>query len=254
MRLILTGRPGKIYKRRDLFMTTMLYEAQPPELPPGVPVPPAAPIPFAVYMNARQYNKVSRFLRYDPEEQLYLDGNCEYDPGLQMMAYYVMHITTLTKVTRDQEKVVAQREEIKEKQRLNREKQIAEARAAKAAKQAAMQAAGGEAAPKEKPQPKPKKEKAAPAAAPAKAPKAPANILPDAPLKLPVMSDAHVPQTASPADAKKLSSLYAAAELYRQKIATIEAKPANQRFGLEMMQKLLKNTEDEIANLEKKYN
>lgn len=251
MRLILTGRPGKIYKRRDLFMTTMIYEAQPPELPPGVPVPPAAPIPFAVYMNARQYNKVSRFLRRDPEEQLYLDGNCEYDPGLQMMAYYVMHITTLTKVIGDQQKLIAQREEIKEKQRLNREKQIAEARAAKAARQAAKQAEGGEDAPKEKPQPKPKKEKAAPA--PAKAPKAPANVLPDAPLKMPVMSAVQVPQTASPADAKKLTSLYAAAELYRQKIAAIEAKPADQRFGLEMMQKLLKNTEDEIATLEKKY-
>lgn len=49
----------------------------------------------------------------------------------------------------------------------------------------------------------------------------------------------------------KLDDLRAAAELYRQKIATLQAKPAGERFGLEMTQKLLKNVEDEIASLEK---
>jgi hypothetical protein len=58
----------------------------------------------------------------------------------------------------------------------------------------------------------------------------------------------------APADAmQKLTELYASASLFRQKIATIQSKPAGQQFGLEMTQKLLKNVEDEIAAIEKKY-
>lgn len=53
--------------------------------------------------------------------------------------------------------------------------------------------------------------------------------------------------------AQKLNGLYASASLFRQKIATLQAKPTGQQSGLEMTQKLLKNVEDEIAALEKKY-
>ena len=68
-----------------------------------------------------------------------------------------------------------------------------------------------------------------------------------APLTLPNLPNA-------PTDAlQKLTELYASASLFRQKIATIQSKPAGQQFGLEMTQKLLKNVEDEIAVLEKKY-
>ncbi len=52
---------------------------------------------------------------------------------------------------------------------------------------------------------------------------------------------------------QKLSELYASASLFRQKIANLQGKPAGQQFGLEMTQKLLKNVEEEIAALEKKY-
>jgi hypothetical protein len=53
--------------------------------------------------------------------------------------------------------------------------------------------------------------------------------------------------------AQKLNELYASASVYRQKISTIQSKPADQQFGLEMTQKLLRNVEDEISLLEKKY-
>lgn len=60
--------------------------------------------------------------------------------------------------------------------------------------------------------------------------------------------------TGAPADvAQKLRDLHAAADLYRQKIAALQAKPADQRFGLEMTQKLLGNVENEIKALEKQY-
>ncbi len=53
--------------------------------------------------------------------------------------------------------------------------------------------------------------------------------------------------------ASKLRELHAAADLYRQKIATIEAKPSGQQFGLDMTQKLLRDVEGKIADLEKQY-
>jgi len=57
----------------------------------------------------------------------------------------------------------------------------------------------------------------------------------------------------APEVAQKLRDLYTSAELFRQKIATIQAKPAGQQFGLEMTQKLLNNVEGEIEALEKQY-
>lgn len=77
------------------------------------------------------------------------------------------------------------------------------------------------------------------------------------PLPLPPEPPAAAPEpllpNAPPEVNQKLAELYAAASLYRQKIATLAAKPAGQQFGLEMTQKLLKNTESEIAAIEQRY-
>jgi hypothetical protein len=54
----------------------------------------------------------------------------------------------------------------------------------------------------------------------------------------------------APDVAKKLRDLNAAADLYREKIASIETQPAGQQFGLEMTQKLLREVEDKISTLE----
>lgn len=77
------------------------------------------------------------------------------------------------------------------------------------------------------------------------------------PLPQPTEPPAPAPEpllpNAPPEVNQKLAELYAAASLYRQKIATLAAKPAGQQFGLEMTQKLLKNTETEIAAIEQRY-
>lgn len=62
-----------------------------------------------------------------------------------------------------------------------------------------------------------------------------------------------IPAAAPASVAQKLRELHSAAELYRQKIAALEAKPTGQQFGLEMTQKLLKNVEDEINALHAQY-
>ncbi len=228
MRMILTGRPGKAESRKGLILTTITYT--PPsdlELPPGVPNPPQKPMTFAVYVSAKQWFKVAEYIKKHEEEQLVLDGTCDYDPELQQMAMYAMHASTVTLEQRKAEKLERERQAQKAQVENNR----------------ARQKAGSESGKKPRQPAKPRETSPAPVkqSAPPPAPKVPA---PNA---------KQAPEGAAPADAKKLSSLYAAAELYRQKISAIEAKPSNQRFGLEMMQKLLKTTEDEIANIEKKY-
>ena len=53
--------------------------------------------------------------------------------------------------------------------------------------------------------------------------------------------------------AQKLIELHTAAATFRQKIDAISAKPEDQQFGLEMTQRLLKNIEKQIADLEQAY-
>ena len=72
-------------------------------------------------------------------------------------------------------------------------------------------------------------------------------------VEVPPSPPPNIPENAPAKVAQKLRELHAAADLYRQKIATIESKPAGQQFGLEMTQKLLKNVQDEISALETQY-
>ncbi|MBI5668235.1 MAG: hypothetical protein HZC41_09535 [Chloroflexi bacterium] len=85
----------------------------------------------------------------------------------------------------------------------------------------------------------------------------PRSSLPLEPLPPPPPEPVPEPQillpNAPPEVNQKLAELYAAASLYRQKVATLASKPAGQQFGLEMTQKLLKNTEAEIAAIEQRY-
>lgn len=85
---------------------------------------------------------------------------------------------------------------------------------------------------------------------PAKAPKAAASD--SAADALPkVQPQFAIPIGASATDAQKLRELHSAANLYRDKITDMEAK--NQRFGIDMTQKLLKTVEDQIKAIEQKY-
>jgi hypothetical protein len=74
---------------------------------------------------------------------------------------------------------------------------------------------------------------------------------PEAPA--PLLSKYPLPPNLPPTAAQKLHDLYSAAEQFRQKLAGLDALPEDQRLGYAMTQKLLKNTEDQIAALEKQY-
>ncbi len=226
MKVVLTGRPGRIEKRPEVVVTTMSYVASVPNLPRGIPTPPSTPTLYAVYMSPKQWEKVEESIA-DPADNLLIDGVCAFDPDTNGMAVFA---TTVRSELLDA--------------RAKEEKKLAPA-LAKPAKATPPKATDGTtvgAAPAAKPAP------AQPQAKSGKKSRI-ADIQPE-----PVVAAVPLNPNLPPDVARKLTELYASASLFRQKVTTIQGKPAGQQFGLEMTQKLLKNVEDEIAALEKKYN
>jgi len=220
VKVVLIGRPGRIDKRKDLTITTMSHVNKPSALPKGVPMPPSTPTVYTVYIGAKQWNKVADAIT-DPADALIIEGTCAFDKEIGSVAVFATSVTT--KVLEAQKR---------ERQKAAAVGGLSEDGAADETNEAA-----------EAPAPAPSK--------PARAPK-PAAAAP-APKPIAAAVNVPVPANAPPEVAQKLRELHTAADLYRQKIATIESKPGNQQFGLDMTQKLLKNVEDQIKSLEAKY-
>lgn len=214
VKVTLIGRPGKIEARHEVIVTTMSDVIKVPTLPKGVPPPPTTPTLYTVYIAAKQWRKVEEAMA-NPEDSLIVEGVAVYDPEIKGMAVFASNA---------QSKLM----EIK-----RREEQ-----------KSATNATNPEATPKAKPAAPPALEKP-----PRSTRSRIADSLPPAPAAPTVSAPAGMPAEA----AQKLSGLYASASLFRQKIANLKSKPEGQQGGLEMTQKLLKNVEDEIVALEKKY-
>lgn len=78
---------------------------------------------------------------------------------------------------------------------------------------------------------------------------------PDESQEIPALSalDIEIPSGVPDDVARKLLDLHKAAATFRQKLANILAQPEDQRYGLEMTQRLLNNTETQIEELERQY-
>jgi PHAX RNA-binding domain len=92
IKVMLSGRPGKV-ERREGTVVLMMAAGDAPPLPRGVPRPPAAPAPFACYIDAQQWAEVEPALA-DPADMLILDGYCAGDPEMGTVAVYVQSATT----------------------------------------------------------------------------------------------------------------------------------------------------------------
>ncbi|MGQ9887310.1 MAG: hypothetical protein ACUVSX_02355 [Aggregatilineales bacterium] len=241
VRITMVGRPGKVELFRDMVVTAMAHTGKFPTFPRGVPAPPETPTVYTVYMSSAHWHKVKQSIENEPEDMLIVEGFCAYDEAVGAMAVYAISVTS---------------------KKLEAAKRRAE-------KQAIQAAGGARAAPKQTAKPaaphKPAAKPAAPhkpAAKPAVPHKPAAKPAPErekaqpAKPSTPAASSPAQPPIAnamSPADAQKLRELHALAELFRQKIAAIEAKPEGERFGLEMTRKLLRNVEADIAALKRKH-
>jgi len=214
VKVTLIGRPGPVEHRRDLVITTMSHTHKSATLPRGVPNPPSTPTIYTVYIASKQWAKVEDALN-NPEDSLIIEGTCAYDAEIGAVAVFTTNVTS-------------KQLEAKKRQQ----------------KQAQEAAAGGSSAPvaqkspQSAPKPSPTVTKSPPPPPPPVFPPAPAPVIPPG----------------VPADvAQKLTELHASANVFRQKIAALEAKPEGQRFGLEMTQRLLTNVEGEIRTLEQQY-
>ena len=228
MKIVLTGRPGSVEKRPEVVITTMSDIAISPGLPRGIPTPPTVPTVYAVYMSPKQWEKIEESLA-DPADIMTVEGVCAFDPETNGMAVFAntVHSAFVDAKIREEQKAAA-----------------AQAKPAKVNPPKAPKAASDGAAPTAK-------------AASSTQPQAKSgqksrigSIQPEPVVAATAPLNPNLP----PDVARKLNELQASASLFRQKVATIQGKPPGQQFGLEMTQKLLKNVEDEIATLEKKYN
>lgn len=216
VRINLVGRPGKFEKHNGLVITTMKHEKGFPELPHALQTLPIEPTVYTVYIAENQWQKVYPILR-DPKELLTIDGVCSYDAALQGIAVFAHSVKT-----------TKQRKEEKEAARKKWEQSVAKESEAKPA-----------APPKASQTPKPTKQ--------AKTPKQPRTIPTAKPQAPALVVDARYDE----ADQKKFRELHAAAELYRDKIAKLES--SQQQFGMDMLRKLLTQTEDSMAKIKEKY-
>ncbi len=227
MKIVLTGRPGSVEKRPEVVITTMSHVAAIPNLASGIPIPPQIPTLYTIYMTPNQWALVENSIQ-DPEDKLHIEGVTAPDPESNGMAVFVGNI----------------RSELMSLK--HHEAQLAAAppkppKAPKVEKPVADPAPVSPTPPSAQPSPAkpPKKSRFDDIGVESVVPK---------PSVLPAVG-AGVPPEIAP----KLSELYASANLFKQKVASILAKPKDQQFGLEMTQKLLKNVEDEIAAIESKF-
>ena len=93
-KITLIGRPGRIIEAQGAVLTVMVSEpAKAPTLPKGLPVPPAQPTRYIVYIAQKQWQKVAEAIK-DPTDALIVEGYPVYDERLPGLAVLTQAITT----------------------------------------------------------------------------------------------------------------------------------------------------------------
>jgi hypothetical protein len=217
VKVTLIGRPGLLERRQELAVVTMASVIDDElVLPNGVPAPGPQTVTYVVYIAAKQWERVNQALE-DPDDELIVNGLCAFDDELGSMAVYATHVTTRR----------TQRKERKQARQQNDGG-------------AGRRKAGARGTPRSEARRQPVEE-----SLPAREPEP---VAPPAPVV-----DIDLPPGLPPEIAQKLIELHTAAATFRQKIDAISAKPDDQQFGLEMTQRLLKNIEKQIADLEQQH-
>jgi hypothetical protein len=93
VKIILTGRPGRLQTYKDLIVTTMQGTGIPNQFPKGVPQPPSTPTNYVIYISAKQWKKVAEAMQ-NPEDSLIIEGYCNLDPDTKAIAVYATALTT----------------------------------------------------------------------------------------------------------------------------------------------------------------
>ncbi len=223
MKISLSGRPGPVERRRELVITTLDYKlSEGFAMPRGVPLPHLTEHTYVVYIASKHWDNIEKALK-DETDELLVEGICAFDEEIDKFAIYSTYATT-KKLQKKERKAAKQAEQS------TRDK-------GKAAKDKAQRGNG-----KKKSFDKLDRPEAVvqTASEPVEAP--------------PPLPDLNLPEGVPPEVAQKLGDFMRAADTYRRKIATLEAKPPNQQHGLDMTRKLLDGIERKIDALKKEHN
>jgi hypothetical protein len=98
VKITLIGRPGKIVEKEQVVITS-LQSTTSPTLPKGLPVPPAEPTPYVVFISMKQWRKVRDAIQSNPEDKLIIEGYPVFDKrlagGQGAMTVYAQNTTTI---------------------------------------------------------------------------------------------------------------------------------------------------------------
>lgn len=224
VKINLVGRPGPIERRKNLIILRMMDEfSEELVFPAGVPHPASLSREYLVYISSKQWERVEKALE-DEKDNLIVEGLCGFDEETDMMAVFTTFVTTRKLQKRDRKQNQTKADTKKGGDKGNR-----------------RQATTNNKPQRNKPRGESTHLPPPTSGSVSRAEAEEIEIQVDVPEGMP--SDA----------AKRYVELHKAAATFRQKIADIEAKPEDQRFGLEMTQKLLGNTERQIKALEKQH-
>jgi hypothetical protein len=92
VKITLIGRPGRIVERGDVVLT-MMQGAKAPTLPKGLPVPPAEPTTYVVYIARKQWARVAEAIQ-DPDDKLIVEGYPAFEKRLGAVVVFATQVTT----------------------------------------------------------------------------------------------------------------------------------------------------------------
>lgn len=92
VKITLTGRPENVVDKGSSVVFGM-QDRKVPDLPKGLPIPPASASKYVVYVTAKQWKKVSPALA-DPEDILIIEGWCQLDIQTKCIAVFATNATS----------------------------------------------------------------------------------------------------------------------------------------------------------------
>jgi hypothetical protein len=108
VKITVIGRPERVIEKQEVVITS-LKNSTPPSLPKGMPVPPADPTIYVVYIAIKQWRKVKASLDEHPEDKLIVEGYPRFDKRIGQqgtMTIYAQNATTklLQQATRQKQR------------------------------------------------------------------------------------------------------------------------------------------------------
>jgi hypothetical protein len=92
VKIVVTGRPGKIQEYPGFVVTTM-ESTKMPAFPKGVPTPTNIRTTYSVYIGRKQWNKVSEAIK-DPSDILVIEGTPSLDKDTGTIAVHATNVST----------------------------------------------------------------------------------------------------------------------------------------------------------------